>query len=121
VPYVRADLAGSPLFIGEESAAGVVDIYPDLGEDFVIVRPVENGFMLPLYGRRLSNRVVGVLDDPRPDAQCAVQPAGASAALIVDQHAELPKAAPHCGWVCAHVDQGLCLAGSLVHNEPPES
>lgn len=114
VPYVRADLAGSPLFIGEEEAAGVVDIYPDLGEDFVIVRPVENGFMLPLYGRRLSNRIVGVLDDPQPDAACALQPVGVSAALIVDQHSELTKAAPRCAWICAYPGEELCLAGSLV-------
>jgi hypothetical protein len=118
VPYVRADLAGSPLFIGEESAAGVVDIYPDLDEDLVIVRPVENGFMLPLYGRRLSNRIVGVLDDPQPDAQCAVQPAGRPASLIIDQHSELSKAAPHCAWICVYPGPELCLAGSLV---PPDS
>jgi len=117
VPYVRADLAGSPLFIGEESAAGVVDIYPDLDENLVIVRPVENGFMLPLYGRQLSNRIVGVLDDPQPDAQCAMQPAGRSASLIIDQHSELSKAAPHCAWVCVYPGPELCLAGSLL---PPD-
>ena len=114
VPYVRADLAGSPLFIGEEKAAGVVDIYPDLGEDFVIVRPVENGFMLPLYGRQLSNRIVGVLDDAQPDAECAVQPAGMPASLIIDQHSELPRAAPRCAWVCLYPGPELCLAGSLL-------
>ena len=116
VPYVRSDLAGSPLFIGEESAAGVVDIYPDLGEVFVIVRPVENGFMLPLYGRQLSNRIVGVLDDPMPGADCAVQPIGAFEAgtLIIDQHAELARSAPHCAWICAYPGEELCLAGSLV-------
>ncbi|HEX9676862.1 MAG TPA: hypothetical protein VGA07_12885, partial [Anaerolineales bacterium] len=97
---------------------GVVDIYPDLGEDLVIVRPVENGFMLPLYGRQLSNRIVGVLDDAQPDAQCAVQPAGRPASLIIDQHSELPKAAPHCAWVCAYPGEELCLAGSLL---PPDS
>jgi hypothetical protein len=118
VPYVRSDLAGSPLFIGEESAAGVVDIYPDLGEGFVIVRPVENGFMLPLYGRALSNRIVGVLDDPHPDARCLVQPQGESAALIIDQHRELPRAAPDCVWICAYPGEELCLAGSL---RPPDS
>jgi hypothetical protein len=113
VPYVRADLLDSRWFIGEESAAGVVDLYPDLAEDFVIVRPVENGFMLPLYGRQLSNRIVGVLDDPLVDPACAVQPIGQSADLIVDQHAELARAAPHCNWSCTYPGEELCLAGAL--------
>jgi len=113
-PYLRADLWGRPLFVGQEAADGVVSMYPDLGADFVIVRPVENGFMLPFYGRRLTNRIVGVLDEPQPDAQCALQPAGQAAELIIDQRFELAQAAPQCAWVCTYLGEGLCLAGSLV-------
>jgi len=114
--YIRANLAESAKFIPAEVAPGVVNIYPDLDDDFVIVRPIENGFMLPLYGRWLTNRIVGVLDDPMPDAQCAVHPLGAYEAgnPIIDQRSLLARAAPQCIWVCAYEDHGLCLAGSLV-------
>jgi len=118
--YIRANLAGSARFIPAEVAPGVVNIYPDLDDDFVIVRPIESSFMLPLYGRRLTNRIVGVLDNPVPDAQCVVLPLGEyqPGDPIIDPRSALARAAPNCTWVCAYEDQGVCLAGSLV---PPGS
>lgn len=116
--YIRANLADSPLFIGSEIAPGVIPLYPDLEADLQIVRPVKDGFILPLYGRRLSNQIVGIATPGQVDETCAIlgasgDPSGRTA-LIVDQSRTLTQSVAGCEWVCEVIQEGVCLAGRLA-------
>jgi hypothetical protein len=119
--YIRANLSDSPLFIKSEVAPGVVRLYPDLEADLQIARPVPNGFMLPLYGRQLSNEIVGIVTPDQVDETCVIHGASTDPsdrpALIVDQSGTLAQRADRCRWVCEVVEDGACLVGRLA---PPE-
>jgi 4-amino-4-deoxy-L-arabinose transferase-like glycosyltransferase len=116
--YIRANLSNSPLFINSEVAPGVVQLYPDLDADLQIARPVPNGFVLPLYGRQLSNEIVGIVTPDQVDETCVIQGASTDPsdrqALIVDQSGALAQQAHGCSWVCEVGEYGVCLAGRLA-------
>jgi hypothetical protein len=59
--YPRINVSGSPYFI---SGNGDVPIYPDRGARLLIVRAPNNRFVLPLYGRHLTNSIVGTITEP---------------------------------------------------------
>ncbi len=119
--YIRANLADSPLFIDGKSAPGVVQLYPDLDADLQVVRPVTNGFVLPLYGRQLSNEIIGIVTPDQVDETCDIKgssrdPNGRNA-LIVDQRGTLAQLPNGCSWICDVVEDGVCLAGRLALTE----
>ncbi len=99
-------------------APGVIPLYPDLDADLQIVRPVKNGFVSPLYGRRLSNQIVGIATPGQFDETCAIQGASGDPpgrnTLIVDQSSTLTKSSAECEWVCEVILEGVCLAGKLT-------
>ena len=99
-------------------APGVIPLYPDLDADLQIVRPVKNGFVLPLYGRRLSNQIVGIATPGLVDETCTIQGASGDPlgrnTLIVDQSGTLTQSSAECEWVCEVILEGVCLAGKLT-------
>ena len=112
--YIRANLADSPLFIDREKSPGVVPLYPDLGADLHIVRPVTNGFVLPLYGRRLTNRIAEIVTPEQVAGRCEIQAADEDRnTLIVDQRGALTQGSSGCEWICEVLQDGVCLAGKL--------
>ena len=119
--YIRVNLADSPLFIDSETAPGVVRLYPDLDADLQIARPVTNGFVLPLYGRQLSNQIVGIVTADQVDESCNIASAPTDSpgrhALIVDQRGTLAQIPHGCSWVCEVVEDGVCLVGRLAPSE----
>ncbi len=54
----RLDVASSASFV---SGPGAIEPFPDRGARIVIVEQTQNGFVLPLYGERLTNRVVATV------------------------------------------------------------
>jgi hypothetical protein len=120
--YIRANLSDSPLFISSEIAPGVVQLYPDLDADLLIARPVPNGFVLPLYGRQLSNEIVGIVTPDQVDETCVIQGASTDPSdrhtLIVDQRGTLAQQLPGCLWVCEVQEDGICLAGKVADQQP---
>ncbi len=114
--YIRSDLIDSPLFIEAETAPGEVELYPDMQADLWIVQPLDNGFVLPLYGRKLSNRIVGTLDPAQVPGSCLVDtsPISDRPSLIVDQKGRLQQIEGRCHMVCEVPAGEGCLAGRLV-------
>ena len=117
--YTRVNISESPLFIDGEAAPGEFKLYPDLDADFLIVHPVDNEFSLLLYGRELSNRIVGVLDPAEIEDICTVTDNVTSdrQTLIVDHRGKLQNLSIQCKWVCEYPTSGRCLAGRLVSEE----
>jgi hypothetical protein len=62
--YSRINFSGSPFFI--DGPALVTEVYPDLDADFIVIHPVDNNFTVPLYGQKLSNRIVWTLNSGEP-------------------------------------------------------
>jgi hypothetical protein len=117
--YTRVNLSESSLFINGEMAPGEQKVYPDLEADFWVVHPLENSFTLLLYGRNLSNQIVGVLEPSEIDENCfpIKNPALQRETLIVDQLGRLAAISHGCKWVCEYSAYGRCLAGKLVVSE----
>ncbi len=116
---LRINISGSPTFIGNDVAAGEQSLYPDIEADFFIVPPIVNEFYLLLYGQRLSNRIVGILDPSDIDADCAVPSSETPGrqVLIVDQIGKLTQLSGTCEWICEYSSANRCLAGRLVKTE----
>ena len=117
--YTRVNISGSPLFIDGETAPGELKLYPDLEVDFWVVHPLENSFSLLLYGRDLSNRIIGGLEPSEIEENCFVNksPAADRETLIVDQLGRLATISNECKWVCEYSAYGRCLAGRLIPAE----
>lgn len=117
--YLRINISESPLFIDSKAALGELKLYPDLDADFLIIHPVDNEFSLLLYGRELSNRIVGVLDPAEIEDICTVTDNVTSdrQTLIVDHRGKLQNLSIQCKWVCEYPTSGRCLAGRLVSEE----
>jgi len=117
--YLRINISESPLFIDSKAAPGELKLYPDLDADFLIIHPVDNEFSLLLYGRELSNRIVGVLDPAEIEDICTVTDNVTSdrQTLIVDHRGKLQNLSIQCKWVCEYPTSGRCLAGRLISEE----
>ena len=117
--YLRINISESPLFIDNEAAPGELKLYPDLDADFFVIHPVDNEFSLLLYGRELSNRIVGVLDPAEIEDICTVTDNVISdrQTLIVDHRGKLQNLTVQCKWVCEYSAFGRCLAGRLSSEE----
>jgi hypothetical protein len=116
---LRINISGSPVFIQNDIAAGEEKLYPDIGADFLIVPPVDHEFYLLLYGQRLSNQIVGILDPSDIDADCEIlgSETPGRQTLIVDHRGKLAQLSGTCDWICEYYSGNLCLAGRLVKTE----
>lgn len=116
---IRVNIANSPLFIGGEISPGELKIYPDLHANLTVVHPLDNEFSLLLYGRDLSNQIVGTLEPSDVNANCLLEQEskGERKSLIVDQQRRLAAISDACAWVCELSRDGRCLAGELVLSE----
>jgi hypothetical protein len=106
----RIDVIGSPWF---QSGPGVLEPVPDLHARLVIVEYTRNGFLLPLYGRRLTNEieytVPGAQVGPRCDGLRFLA-ARDPTALFVDEFDRTKD----CDRVCGITDRwGWCRAWQL--------
>ena len=117
--YLRINISESPIFIDSKTAPGELKLYPDLDADLYVIHPVDNEFLLLLYGRELSNRIVGVLDPAEIEDICNVMDTLTSdrQTLIVDHRGKLQNLPIQCKWVCEYPASGRCLAGRLVSEE----
>jgi hypothetical protein len=114
--YHHADLADSRWFInGSPDPAATPEIYPDWGADLLIVYPVLNKFVLPLYGRHLSNRIIGKLDPATLGGSCGtirqLEQGSRRRVIIVDQTG---LTADKCSWVCEMPRPWGCMAQRLA-------
>jgi hypothetical protein len=118
-PSTRINISGSPTFIENEVAPGEVKLYPDIEADFLIVPPVDHEFYLLLYGQRLSNQIVGILNPSDIDDDCAVpdRETQGRQTLIVDHQGKLAQLSSSCEWICEYPSRIRCLAGRLVKTE----
>jgi hypothetical protein len=108
--YPRMNASASKLFV-----AGVFDIpvFPDVNAQLVVAHQIANGFALPLYGRKLTNSVLGSVSKEQIGAQCeglrAFETKGPNV-LVVDD-GDLTK---DCARRCAIPNpRGRCLAYKL--------
>jgi hypothetical protein len=114
--YYRANLSGSPWFIMStaEPEKTPTEIYPDWGADLLIVYPVRNQFVLPLYGKNLSNRIIGKVDPTSVGEPCAglrsVAEETQRKLLVVDQTGRLTG---KCSWICEMPRPWGCMAQRL--------
>ena len=106
----RLDVIGSPWFQNNRNALEPV---PDVHARFVIIEYVRNGFLVPLYGRRLTNEVAYVIPPAVVGPRCAglrFLAARDPTALFVD---ELDHTRG-CERVCGVLDRrGWCRAWRL--------
>jgi len=118
-PIVRINISGSPMFIDNDVAPGEVQLYPDIEADFLIVPPVDQEFYLLLYGQRLTNQIVGILDPSDVGDDCAVpeNETPGRQTLIVDHQGKLAQLSGSCEWICEYPSRIRCLAGRLVKTE----
>lgn len=114
--YYRVNVADSPAFIDGQVAPGELTLYPDLDADFLVVHPVINEFSLLLYGRELTNRIVGTLDPAELEGACpdVAETEADRRIYVVDQMAKLVNVNSGCRWECAIPGPGMCLAGGLL-------
>ena len=107
------------MFLDNDVAPGEVKLYPDIEADFLIVPPVDHEFYLLLYGQRLSNQIVGILDPSDIDDDCAVLDSETPGrqTLIVDHQGKLAQLSGSCEWRCEYSSPNRCLAGRLVKTE----
>ena len=112
-PVYRVNISGSEPFV---EGPGELKLYPDLNADFLIVHPVINEFTLLLYGRQMTNRIVGTIDPESIRKTCTYGAASPDdrQLLIVDQTGKLRDLPSSCKWVCLYDNEGFCLAGDLV-------
>jgi hypothetical protein len=114
--YHRANLSDSRWFInGLPDPEATPEIYPDWKADLLIVYPVINKFVLPLYGTHLSNRIIGKLDPPLLDDSCStireLEKRSKRRVIVVDQTG---IAAGKCFWVCEMPRPWGCMAQRLA-------
>jgi hypothetical protein len=114
--YHRVNLAGSRWFIsGVPDPGALPEIYPDWGADLLIVYPVINKFVLPLYGRHLSNRIIGKLDPATLSGSCGtirqLEQSSRRKVLVVDQTG---LASGQCSWICEMARPWGCMAQRLA-------
>jgi hypothetical protein len=116
---VRINISGSPSFIDNDVAPGAMKLYPDIEADFLIVPPVDHEFYLLLYGQRLTNQIVGILDpsDIDDDCEAPVSETPGRQTLIVDHQGKLAQLSGSCEWICEYPSRIRCLAGRLVKTE----
>jgi len=116
---LRINISGSPTFIDNDVSPGEVKLYPDIEADFLIVPPVDHEFYLLIYGQRLSNQIVGILDpsDIENDCEVPVSETPGRQTLIVDHQGKLAQPSGSCEWICEYSSPIHCLAGRLVKTE----
>ena len=116
---LRVNLSGSTVFIDNDVTTGAVTLYPDIEADFLIVPPVDHNIYLLLYGERLTNQIVGILDPSEIDEDCAVpnRETLGRQTLIVDHRGKLAQLSDSCEWICEYPSRIRCLAGRLVKTE----
>lgn len=106
----RLDVAGSPWFV---RGFGALTPAPDENARLVIIEATRDWFLVPLYGRRLTNEVVGLIPRAAVGDRCeGLRPLAAidPDLLIVDE-LELTKGCPRA---CAFGDRwGMCRAWRL--------
>ena len=106
----RIDVLDGPWF---QSGPGVLEPVPDLHARLVIVDYTRNGFLLPLYGRRLTNEIEYTVPAAQVGPRCAglrFLAARDPTALFVD---ELDRTVG-CDRVCGISDRwGWCRAWQL--------
>jgi hypothetical protein len=118
-PYYRANLFDSPWFIqGPANVEAAMAVYPDWNADLLIVYPMRPfRFVLPLYGRHLSNQIIGKLEPSMLRDSCAPlrDLAGRSLrkVLVVDQSGRLGD---ECEWICELSGPSGCMAQRLAPN-----
>ena len=115
-PAFRVNISGSEAFVG---GPGELKLYPDLNADFLIVHPVINEFTLLLYGRQMTNRIVGVIDPEVVGNTCVYRASSPEnrQLLIVDQTGKLQDISSSCEWVCRYQGAAFCLAGDLAKSD----
>lgn len=116
---LRINISGSPTFIDNDVSPGAVKLYPDIEADFLIVPPVDHEFYLLLYGQRLTNQIVGILNPSDIDDDCTVPDSETPGrqTLIVDHQGKLAQLSGSCEWICEYSSPIRCLAGRLVKTE----
>jgi hypothetical protein len=116
---LRINISGSSTFIDNDVSPGAVKLYPDIEADFLIIPPVDHEFYLLLYGQRLTNQIVGILDPSDIDDDCTVpeRETLGRQTLIVDHQGKLAQLSGSCEWICEYPSRIRCLAGRLVKTE----
>lgn len=115
LPYPRANLANSPYFLFKAPLANMV--YPDWNADLLVVHPVYNKFVLLLYGRDLTNRIVWTLNPESPVNEDTCEEVSRLArhssrkVLVIDHTGRL---AEKCGLNCFFPTPWGCLAYNAV-------
>jgi hypothetical protein len=109
--YARANFSDSHWFI----ARPPIEIYPDWGADLLIVSPIPRDFVLPLYGKLLSNQIIGKLDPMALDGSCTslrtLTEIPQRKVLVIDPTNRL---AGKCSWVCEMPRPWGCMAQRLA-------
>jgi hypothetical protein len=108
--YTRMNVTESPWFV---AGSNDVFLYPDMNAKFVIAFAPANGFVLPLFGRRLTNEVLGSVAREAIGKSCeglrAYDRVGVDVLVVDDE--DLTKA---CARECAISGGGRCLAWRLT-------
>lgn len=113
----RLDVADSSRFLG---GADSMEPYPDLHAKLVIIDSPRKGFLLPLYGRRLTNEVLAtVLVPDLGDACQGLRPIAEAhpGVMFVDDNDETNECSRQCVLRNAH-DECLGYRYSYVAAEP---
>jgi len=110
----RMNVTGSPLFL---EGPDQLDMFPDAHARFVIVRWAWNGFLLPIYGRRMTNEVLYSVPSNQLGEQCSnlreIQRKDPAILFIDDD--ELTKS---CSRVCGlEVPVGRCRGWHMTEPE----
>lgn len=103
--YFRMNAAATASYT---TSAFDVPVYPDRGARLVIIGAPANGFALPLYGRKLTNEIVGTVPAHTVGAACAGLRPQPRDALFVDD-ADVTSG---CKRTCA-IEAGRCLAYAI--------
>jgi hypothetical protein len=108
--YPRMNVSGSKWFM---VGTWNVMLYPDMGASFVIAEAPGNSFILPLYGRRLTNSVLGSVPKGQIGKDCASLHSwdGTAPKVFVVDDENLTK---DCARTCVAEQSGHCLAYSLT-------
>ncbi len=108
--YPRINASASKVFV---PGPFEVEVYPDANAQLLIAGHPGNGFALPLYGRRLTNSVLGFVTKERIGAHCeglrTFDRASGPDVLVVDDD-NLTK---DCTRSCALPGRNRCLAYKL--------
>jgi hypothetical protein len=105
-PYARMNVSASKLF---PRGTMDVELYPDVGAHLVVLEQTGTHFAIPLYGRKLTNEVVGWISraDLGPRCEGLHRYDGARSEIVyVDDHG----LAESCRRTCAIASPVRCLA-----------